>query len=354
MSDTTGRTLRLLSLLQAHREWPGAELAGRLGVSPRTLRRDVDRLRELGYPVRSVSGPAGGYRLEAGTAMPPLLLDDEEAVAIAVGLRTAAAGTVAGIEETSARALAKLEQVLPSRLRRRVAALHTQTVALPGALPRPWPTVDAETLAVLAQAARDRERLRFGYRGRDGAESARLAEPYRLVSTGRRWYLVAWDAGREDWRTFRVDRMSGARAVGVRFTPREPPEGYVERSVVAPISRHRAVVTLYAPLAVAAERMWPSEHVRLEAIDEHSCLLRTGGDSLEWLALVIGLLDLDFTVHEPPELIGRMRRLADRLRVPAGSGGDGSGGDGPCGPGPAEAGTPPQDPAGVRASAEEA
>ncbi|GAA3429391.1 helix-turn-helix transcriptional regulator [Streptosporangium sandarakinum] len=319
MSDTTGRTLRLLSLLQAHREWPGAELAERLGVSPRTLRRDVDRLRELGYPVHSVSGPAGGYRLEAGTAMPPLLLDDEEAVAIAVGLRTAAAGTVAGIEETSARALAKLEQVLPSRLRRRVNTLHTQTVALPGALPRPWPAVDAETLAVLAQAARDRERLRFGYRDRDGAESARLAEPYRLVSAGRRWYLVAWDTGREDWRTFRVDRMTAPRAVGVRFAPREPPEGHIERSIVAPISRHRAVVTLHAPLEVAADRIWPSDHVRLEAVDERTCLLRTGGDSLEWLALTIGLLDLDFTVHEPPELADRMRRLAGRLRADQGS-----------------------------------
>ncbi|MFF5212749.1 helix-turn-helix transcriptional regulator [Streptosporangium sp. NPDC000396] len=315
MADTTGRVLRLLSLLQAHREWPGPELAERLKVSPRTLRRDIDRLRELGYPVHATTGPAGGYRLEAGTAMPPLLLDDEEAVAIAVGLRTAAGGTVAGIEETSARALAKLEQVLPSRLRRRVNTLQTQTVPLTGVLARSWPTVEPDTLATLAQASRDRERLRFGYRRRDGTESARVAEPYRLVSTGRRWYLVAWDLGRDDWRTFRVDRLTAPLATGVRFPPREPPAGYVEQSILAPISRYRAVVTLRAPMAVVADRVQGAAHGELEAVDEHSCLLRTGGDSLEWLAMTLGLLDLDFTVHEPVELIDYIRRLTDRLQA---------------------------------------
>ncbi len=315
MADTTGRALRLLSLLQAHREWPGPELAGRLGVSPRTLRRDIDRLRELGYPVRATTGPAGGYRLEAGTAMPPLLLDDEEAVAIAVGLRTAAAGTVAGIEETSARALAKLEQVLPSRLRRRVNALQTQTLPLNGALARSWPTVEADTLAVLAQACRDGERLRFGYRRRDGTPSARVAEPYRLVSTGRRWYLVAWDLGRDDWRTFRVDRLTAPLATGVRFPRREPPDGYIERSIVEPIGRYRAVATLHAPLAVVADRVQAAAHGELRALGEHSCVLRTGGDSLEWLAITLGLLDVDFTVHEPPELIAYIRRLTGRLRA---------------------------------------
>ncbi|WP_326823700.1 helix-turn-helix transcriptional regulator [Streptosporangium sp. NBC_01756] len=314
MADTTGRVLRLLSLLQAHREWPGPELAERLEISPRTLRRDIDRLRELGYPVHATTGPAGGYRLEAGTAMPPLLLDDEEAVAIAVGLRTAASGSVTGIEETSARALAKLEQVLPSRLRRRVNTLQTQTVAVRGPLARSWPTVDAETLSVLAQASRDRERLRFGYRRRDGAESARVAEPYRLVSTGRRWYLVAWDVERGDWRTFRVDRLTAPLTTGVRSAPREPPEGYIEQSITAPISRYRAVVTLHAPLAVVADRVQAAAHGSLEAVGEHSCLLHTGGDSLEWLAMTLGLLDVDFTVHGPVELIGYIRRLAGRLQ----------------------------------------
>ncbi|ACZ88932.1 helix-turn-helix transcriptional regulator [Streptosporangium roseum] len=310
MADTTARVLRLLSLLQAHREWPGPELAGRLEVSPRTLRRDIDRLRELGYPVHATTGPAGGYRLEAGTAMPPLLLDDEEAVAIAVGLRTAASGGVTGIEETSLRALAKLEQVLPSRLRRRVNTLQTQTVAVRGW----WPTVDPDTLALLAQASRDHERLRFGYRRRDGTESARLVEPYRLASTGRRWYLVGWDTDRRDWRTFRVDRLTSPLATGARFSPREPPPGYVEESVVAPISRYRAVVTLYAPLEVVADR-FSAPGAMIEALDEHSCLLRTGGDSLEWLALTIGMLGLDFTVHDPPELADYVGLLAARLQA---------------------------------------
>ncbi|MDP9867165.1 MULTISPECIES: helix-turn-helix transcriptional regulator [Streptosporangium] len=310
MADTTARVLRLLSLLQAHREWPGPELAERLEVSPRTLRRDIDRLRELGYPVHATTGPAGGYRLEAGAAMPPLLLDDEEAVAIAVGLRTAAAGSVTGIEETSLRALAKLEQVLPSRLRRRVNTLQTQTVTVRGR----WPTVDPDTLALLAQASRDHERLRFGYRRRDGTRSARLVEPYRLASTGRRWYLVGWDVEREDWRTFRVDRLAAPLATGVRSGPREPPPGYVEESVVAPISRYRAVVTVHAPLAVVAERFSGPGWV-LEDLDGRSCLLRTGGDSLEWLAFSVGLLGLDFTVHEPPELVDHIRLLVTRLQA---------------------------------------
>ncbi|MFI6511826.1 helix-turn-helix transcriptional regulator [Streptosporangium sp. NPDC050855] len=312
MADTTGRVLKLLSLLQAHREWPGPELAGRLGVSARTLRRDVDRLRELGYPVSATPGPAGGYRLEAGAAMPPLLLDDEEAVAIAVGLRTAASGTVAGIEETSVRALAKLEQVLPSRLRLRVHTLQSQTqpVAPIGAAP----TVEAATLTLLAQTCRDRERIRFGYRRRDGLRSDRVAEPYRLASTGRRWYLVAWDVGRQDWRTYRVDRLTDPRGTGVRFPPREPPPGHVEESITAPLSRHRAVVVVHAPSAVVAERFSGPGWV-LEELDEHSCLLRTGDDSLEWLALSIGLLGLDFTVREPPELVEHIRTLAARLRA---------------------------------------
>lgn len=320
MADTTGRTLRLLSLLQARREWPGPELAERLDVSARTLRRDIDRLRELGYPVDATSGPAGGYRLEAGSAMPPLLLDDEEAVAIAVGLRTAADGTVAGIEETSARALAKLEQVLPSRLRRRVNALQTQTVQLNGVLGRPWPTVEPHTLAVLAQACHDRERVRFGYRRRDGTAGRRVVEPYRLVSTGRRWYLVAWDPGRDDWRTFRVDRLDAPLATGARFAPREPPEGYAERSIIEPLSRHRAVVTLHAPLAVVADRVQAMAHGELEGAGHDRCVLRTGADSLEWLAMTLGLLDVDFTVHEPPELVTYLGRLAERLRVAARTG----------------------------------
>ena len=210
MSETTSsRLLTLLSLLQGRRDWPGAELADRLEVSGRTVRRDVDRLRELGYPVESLTGPAGGYRLAAGTALPPLLLDDDEAIAIAVGLRTAARTSVTGIEETSVRALVKLEQVLPSHLRRRVQALQSATMTLERG---GGPTADPQVLTQIAAACRDRERLRFGYEGRDGARTRREVEPHSLVNVGRRWYLVAWDCGRRDWRTFRIDRLTRPHA----------------------------------------------------------------------------------------------------------------------------------------------
>ena len=233
MTETSSRLLELLSLLQARRDWPGAELADRLEVSRRTIRRDVERLRELGYPVESLTGPAGGYRLRAGTAMPPLLLDDDEAIAIAVGLRTAARASVTGIEETAVRALVKLEQVLPAHLRRRVSALGLGDDRAPGG----GPTVDPQDLTVIAAACRDSECLRFAYRSRDGTESRREVEPHSLVNLGRRWYLVAWDRGREDWRTFRVDRLARPAATGVSFTPRKLPAkdaaAYVERSIAA-------------------------------------------------------------------------------------------------------------------------
>src|SRR3954452_11716401 len=215
MSETASRLLELLSLLQARRDWPGTELAERLGVSGRTIRRDVERLRGLGYPVESLTGPAGGYRLHAGTAMPPLLLDEDEAIAIAVGLRTAARASVTGIEETSIRALVKLEQVLPAPLRRRVAALGSATVAPPPG----GPTVDPQHLTTVAAACRDAEGLRFAYRSRDGTMSRREVEPHALVNLGRRWYLAAWDLRRAAWRTFRVDRLERPAATGVRFKP---------------------------------------------------------------------------------------------------------------------------------------
>ncbi len=205
MTLTSGRLLQLLSLLQARRYWPGDELASRLEISGRTVRRDVERLRELGYPVQATTGPDGGYRLEAGTAMPPLLLDDDEAVAIAVGLRTSAGASVAGIEETSVRALVKLEQVLPPRLRRRVNALQSATATY--SRPAGDTAVESELLIVIAGACRDKQRLRFAYQARDGERTRRLFEPDSLVNLGRRWYLVGWDCEREDWRTFRLDRV---------------------------------------------------------------------------------------------------------------------------------------------------
>ena len=214
-TDPTERALQLLSLLQTHRFWPGEELTARLGVSARTLRRDVDRLRSLGYPVDATPGSGGGYRLGAGAHLPPLLLDDDEAVAIAVGLRSAASASIEGMEDTALRALAKLEQVLPDRLRRRVLAVHTNVASLQWS--NDGPVVDADALAVLALVCRDREQVRFDYRRRDGDDSSRLVEPFQLVSTGRRWYLVAWDVRRDDWRTFRLDRLERARHAGVRL-----------------------------------------------------------------------------------------------------------------------------------------
>jgi predicted DNA-binding transcriptional regulator YafY len=314
---TSGRLLTLLSLLQARRDWPGGELADRLEVSSRTIRRDVERLRELGYPVESLTGPAGGYRLRAGTAMPPLLLDDDEAIAIAVGLRTAARASVTGIEETSVRALVKLEQVLPAHLRRRVRALQSATLTLPAG----GPTVDPQTLTVIATACRDSELLRFAYRGRDGVAGRREVEPHSLVNLGRRWYLVAWDRGRGDWRTFRVDRLTGPAATGVRFRSRALPAkdaaDYIARSMSEWQHRFEARVTLHAPAEAIRKRV-PTHWGKVEPIDADTCEFRTGDDDLDWLALRIAMLGVDFDVHEPPELGEHLRAMSRRLERAAG------------------------------------
>jgi predicted DNA-binding transcriptional regulator YafY len=313
MTETSSRLLELLSLLQARRDWPGGELADRLGVSGRTIRRDVERLRNLGYPVESLTGPAGGYRLRAGTAMPPLLLDDDEAVAIAVGLRTAARASVTGIEETAVRALVKLEQVLPSHLRRRVSALGAATVvpAFQG------PTVEPEHLTVIAAACRDLECVRFGYRSRDGTETRRLVEPHTVVNLGRRWYLVAWDRARGDWRTFRIDRMTRPAAAGARFKARQLPArdaaAYVEQSIAGAPNRFEAHLTLHAAAEQVTSRV-PFHWGTITPIDESSCEYRTGDDDLRWLALRIVMLGVDFELHEPPELADQLKAVADRLR----------------------------------------
>jgi predicted DNA-binding transcriptional regulator YafY len=313
MSQTSSRLLELLSLLQGRRDWPGNELADRLEVSGRTIRRDVERLRQLGYPVDSLSGPAGGYRLRAGSAMPPLLLDDDEAIAIAVGLRTAARASVTGIEETAVRALVKLEQILPAHLRRRIAALGSATFTPPVA----GPTVDPQHLTVIAAACRDSECLRFGYRSRAGADSRREVEPYSLVNHGRRWYLVAWDRRREDWRTFRIDRLAKPASTGVRFRPRRLPAkdagAYVEQSITGAPNRFEALVTLHASAEEIATRV-PANWGVIEPIDAHTCEYRTGDDDLRWLALRTMTLGVDFEVHEPPELVEYLRALAFRLR----------------------------------------
>lgn len=316
---TSGRLLKLLSLLQTRRDWSGEELAERLEVSGRTIRRDIERLRELGYPVDALTGPAGGYRLEAGTAMPPLLLDDDEAVAIAVGLRTAAGAAVTGIEETSIRALVKLEQVLPNHLRRRVNALQSVTDTLTAT----GPTVDPECLTVIAGACRDAQRLRFAYRARATTESRREVEPHRLVMLGRRWYLVAWDTRREDWRTFRVDRLAEPAATGVRFPPRELPEAdataYVLKSLSGAVYRYRARVTLHASEAEITGRHPHHLQGRVVALDDHTCELTTSDDHLDWLAMRVGMLGVGFEVHEPPELVERVRELGARCAQAVGN-----------------------------------
>ncbi|MFV0136855.1 helix-turn-helix transcriptional regulator [Streptomyces sp. HMX87] len=314
MLETSARLLRLLSLLQAHREWSGNDLADRLGVSPRTVRRDVDRLRELGYPVNASPGTGGGYQLGVGAELPPLLLDDDEAVAVAVGLRTAAGQGIEGIGETSVRALAKLEQVLPHRLRRRVGALNAFTVPMLRGVQSS--AVDPAVLTELAHLCRDAERLRFTYRGHGGTDSRRTVEPYRLVCTERRWYLVAFDLDRADWRTFRVDRVTPMPPHGPRFTPREPPAedlaAYVSRGVSTRVYAEHAVVRLLVPLEEAAERVSPSSGV-LEAEGPDSCLLRTGAASLDLMVLHVMMLGLEFEVVEPAELTGAIRTARDRL-----------------------------------------
>ena len=313
MLETSARLLRLLSLLQTPREWTGRELAERLGVSTRTVRNDVERLRTLGYPVNATRGAVGGYRLGAGAELPPLLLDDEEAVAVAVGLRSAAAGSVSGIEETSLRALAKVEKVLPSRLRRRVNALqsYTATVASGSSVPR----VDARVLTDLAAACRDHELVRFGYEDRGKAGSRRVAEPYGLVNWGHRWYLVAWDLDREGWRTFRVDRMTPKAPAGPRFTPRELPDDDLARFVSARVSaapwRVTARIVVHAPAEAVVERV-PSFVGPIRALDAGTCVLSTGNENPETFAAYLGMLGFDFTVDSPPELVTAVRELGRR------------------------------------------
>jgi predicted DNA-binding transcriptional regulator YafY len=313
MSDIASRLLKLLSILQSARAWSGPELAERLGVSARTVRRDIERLRDLGYPVQGTLGLAGGYRLVAGTAMPPLVLEDDEAVAIAVGLRTAAVHAVQGLEEVSLRALAKVEQVLPSRLRGRVRALGAATVPLLGEVA---PTVDPDCLTVLAVAVANRERLRFGYRAGDGSESRRHVEPHRLVAAERRWYLVVDDEDRDAWRTFRVDRIREPRSTrGIaaqRTPPADDPAAYVLQQMHQLAPTYRATVTL----GIAAEEALTRVHGvpgDVEPIDERSCRLHTHTDTLEWLAFRLALLDCEFAVHEPPELAAYVGALGGRL-----------------------------------------
>jgi predicted DNA-binding transcriptional regulator YafY len=303
--------LQLLSLLQTHRYWPGSELARRLEVSDRTLRRDVERLRDLGYPVHALRGTAGGYQLQAGAAMPPLLLDDEEAVAIVVGLQAAAGGMVEGIEEISVRALGKVVQVMPPRLRRRVDALRSYSVPAVFAGAPSEATVPAGLLALLAQACRDQERVRFGYRTRDGEALERSVEPHRLVTVGRRWYLVGWDLTRHDWRSFRVDRIGDGAATGERFRPRPLPAAdaaeFVKSGLQSPSPRHR--VSVRVRTGAAAVRRQVGRWAEVEELDASQCRLRMEVDDLAWPLFVLAGLGAEFDVEGPPELVERTAQV---------------------------------------------
>ena len=314
MANTSSRTLRLLSLLQNHRHWPGGELAERLGVSARTLRRDIDRLRELGYPVTASRGVDGGYRLAAGAALPPLVVDDDEAVAIAVGMQAAALGAVAGIEEAAVRALAKLVQVMPPPLRRRVDALRAATD------PSSWsaPTsaaADPAALIALALACRDTERVEFDYTDRSGEPSQRQVEPHRLVPLGRRWYLVAYDLVRHDWRTFRLDRLGAPRTTGLRFRPRELPApdaaAFVRARVATQPTGHAVEVRVHAPAAQVQALL--GQWATAEPIDARHCLLRMTADTLDWPAMALGRLGAEFEVVTPPELVAYLSEWSARF-----------------------------------------
>jgi predicted DNA-binding transcriptional regulator YafY len=313
MLPTAARLLRLLTLLQSRRFWTGADLAERLETTDRTLRRDVERLRSLGYPVHSTSGVAGGYQLGAGAALPPLQLDDEEALAVSIALGTAATGSVSGIDEGALRALVKLEQVLPARLRERAEALRATIVPMA----RAGAGVSARILSTIARACRDHHELCFAYGDREGKASERRVEPQGLVHTAQRWYLVAWDPSRDDFRTFRVDRVQGEPELGARFTPRPPPEGgdlrtYVSRALSTTVYAARARVILHAPFEVIAPRVSPSS-VLLEPIDAEHCRFSAGGHSSASIVAWLLTLEVDFEIEEPAELADQVRALHARL-----------------------------------------
>ncbi|WP_024800545.1 YafY family protein [Nocardia sp. BMG51109] len=314
MANTSTRTLRLLSLLQTHKYWPGGELADRLGVSARTLRRDVDRLRDLGYPVDARRGADGGYQLAAGAALPPLMVDDDEAVALVVGLQTATVMTAPGVAESSVRALAKLVQVMPPRLRRRVEAIRAMTV--PGSWGgQPGPAVDTGVLTSIALACRDTERLRFLYTAADGRRTDRHVEPHRLVSLGRRWYFVAYDLNRHDWRSFRVDRVAELEGDGSRFLPRDLPADDAAAFVRAGLDNlpglYRVEVLIDAPAETVRERIgrWST----IEEVDPGRCRVSMTADSLDWPTMALGVVDADFQILQPPELIAQVKNWAERF-----------------------------------------
>jgi predicted DNA-binding transcriptional regulator YafY len=308
--STPARLLRLLSLLQGRREWAGTELAERLGVTDRTVRRDVGRLRELGYPVEGTTGTAGGYRLTSGEDLPPLLLDDDEAVAIATSLL----GTV-GDGETEGRALAKLTQVMPGRLRSQVAAVGASVVSVPDLRAA---RIDPGVLSVLAAAVRDREIVRFAYRRRDGTAGERRVEPHHVVATYGLWYLVAFDTRAGDWRTFRVDRIDRPESVRLRFTPRELPAGdpaeYVRQTITSTPYRYTVRATVPSPAEAVRSRLPMAISARIQPIDETSCTVLLGADSLDRLVRDVVVLGPGAHLEASPEVMAHLRDVGRWLR----------------------------------------
>lgn len=309
---STARVLQLLGLLQSRRVWTSEELAGRLEVTTRSVRRDVERLRDLGYPVHASKGHGGGYQLGAGAALPPLLLDPDEAVAMAVCLRLAAGGSVAGVGESALRALSKLDQVMPSRLRSQVAAVHDATVTLTSAAEDP---VDPDILMTLARASRDHEHIGCAYVDIRGTATTRRLEPYQLVTTGRRWYLLGYDRDRADWRTLRLDRMSGVRAAGSTFIPRQAPDAaaYVRRAITSSSYRYIARVRYHATQDVVSQT-FSAASVQIEPDGPDACIVTTGADDPDRMALYLAMPGCEFEVLDPPEVADAVRAAAERLQ----------------------------------------
>ena len=310
MSDSAARLLRLLGLLQRRSTWSSAELVERLEVDARTVRRDVERLRSLGYQIRGIPGAGGGYHLGGGTDVPPLVFEDDEAMAVAVVLGASASAAVPGIERGALTALAKLDRLLPPRLRSQLVALRAATVSLVS----PSEVVSTEGLIALAQACDNHQRALFSYRAHDGRASERRVEPHRLVATDRRWYLVAFDLEREDWRTFRVDRISAVRVPGHTFVPRplSDPARLVAEGITTSHYTHKAVVSVRAPIEAVAHVIAP--HTGVLESEGDTTKVELGIDDFEWLAGYFIGLGLDFEVREPVALRAYMARLGERLQ----------------------------------------
>lgn len=310
MLSTSARLLRLASLLQSRRHWSGAALAETLEVDTRTVRRDVDRLRELGYPIEASAGIGGGYALGRGADLPPLVLDDDEAVALAMSLRVATA-SIGGIEDTALRLLTKLDQLLPARLQRRASALHAVTIALRMG----EPLANADMLTGIATACRDRLTLEFAYCDHHGAASRRRVEPLRVASYGRRWYLIAWDLARGDWRTFRVDRIAGRPTAGAVFVARAQPAdvaAHIERGIAYAAFAYRVTLRLRGSATTLASRI-PTWCGILEPDGARHSLLRVGADSIEALIAQLAMVGHDAELIEGQEFVPQLESVLSRL-----------------------------------------